>query len=191
MSIRVVFGIDRDLKTVGSKQNKDGFEWLTTVAMEDLDRSEPREEAAHRPVVGEHERREARDAGVASPSGQVGDERAADAAASPAVDDGGGDLGGLRVLGRADVAGDADGTPVPIEGEQRLVAAVIGMREVVDLLCGEVADRGEEAPVARVVSEMGEMVEQQVAVVAVDRADPDRRSVGQPYERAGWPVGRR
>jgi len=69
------------------------------------------EQARHRRVVLCHQRGEPADARGAGAPGQPSEQFGAQPPALPVVDDGDGDLGGLRVGGVADVAGDADAAP--------------------------------------------------------------------------------
>lgn len=70
-------------------------------------------------------------AGIRSrPSHQFG----AEPSTLPAVDDGDRDLGGLRVVGVADVAGDTDTAPVGmIQRAERLVVVVVNVGKVTQL----------------------------------------------------------
>jgi hypothetical protein len=121
-------------------QRDDDFE-ACRITIDDLDWAEASEDPTHSPVVREHERDELANARLAGTPCEFVHQRAAHAPASPPVDHGNRELGGLRVLRRADVASDADGAPIVVQGEERLVATVIGMGEVVELLCCEMPDR--------------------------------------------------
>ena len=74
------------------------------------------------------------DALLAGSFGQPGQQFGAQAAALPAVDDGDGDLGGVRVLAVPDVPGDAHAAPAGVvKRAERLVVAVVDVGEVAQL----------------------------------------------------------
>src|SRR5215472_12210616 len=70
------------------------------------------QQGGYRHVVIGDQRGEAVDAFGAGPGGQPGQQFGAQSTALPVVDDGDGDLGGVRVVGIADVAGDAHAASV-------------------------------------------------------------------------------
>src|SRR5207302_7050038 len=85
-------------------------------------------------VVGGDRRGETADAGLAGPVGQLGQQLGAQPAALPVVGDGDGDLGGLRVGGVPDVAGDAHAALVGgAEGAERLVVVVVHLGVIAQL----------------------------------------------------------
>jgi hypothetical protein len=88
------------------------------------------EQPGHGRVVGRDQRGEAADAFGAGAAAQLGQQLGAEPAALPVVDDGDGDLGGVRVAGVADVAGDADAAAVGlVQRAERLAAFVPRRRE--------------------------------------------------------------
>lgn len=84
-------------------------------------------------VVWQHQRRETSDARIESSLREFVDERAAYAAASPAIGNGSRQFRCLWMLGRTDLASDAHGTPVLFESEERLLLTVIELREVAEV----------------------------------------------------------
>jgi hypothetical protein len=88
------------------------------------------EQRGHGRVVGRDQRGEAADAFGAGAAGQLGQQLGAEPAALPVVDDGEGDLGGVRVARVADVAGDADAAAVGVvHRTEGLVVVVVDVSE--------------------------------------------------------------
>jgi hypothetical protein len=76
----------------------------------------------------------AADAFGAGAAGQLGQQLGAQPAALPVVDDGDGDLGGVRVVGVADVTGDTDAAPAGVlQRAERLVVVVVDIGKVAQL----------------------------------------------------------
>ena len=74
------------------------------------------------------------DAFLAGPVGQPGQQFGAQPPALPVVGDGEGDLGGLRVVGVPDVAGEARAAPVGrVQRDERLVVVMIHVGVVTQL----------------------------------------------------------
>ena len=92
---------------------------------------------AGRGVLGCDLCREAADAFLAGPVRQQPHQLGAKAAPLPVVDDSDGDIGGLRVIGAPDVAGDAHAAPAGvIQRADRLVVVVVDLGEVAQLRRG-------------------------------------------------------
>ena len=72
------------------------------------------QQSRNRRIVGRDQRSEAADARGTGPLRQLSQQFGAEPATLPVVDDGNRELGGLRVVGIADVAGDADTAPVGV-----------------------------------------------------------------------------
>jgi len=92
------------------------------------------EQRGHGRVVGRDQRGEAADAFGAGAAGQLGQQLGAEPAALPVVDDGEGDLGGVRVARVADVTSDADAAPGGVgQRAERFVVMVVDVGEVAQL----------------------------------------------------------
>lgn len=111
------------------------------------------------------------------------------------------DFRSRRIVGVADVAGDAD--PLGgdwVERDERLARAVVRLRELVQLAGADVIDRRAEAAIARQAAQVLQGDPQQRGVLGPDRPDDDIGPVGQQNalprkpraggsRRAGSPIG--
>src|SRR5262249_60101680 len=96
------------------------------------------QQTGHRGVVIGDQSGEAVDAFGSGAAGQPGQQLGAQSAALPVVDDGDGDLGGVRVVGVPDVAGDAHAVPAGlIQSAERLVVVVVDIGGVAQLRRGQ------------------------------------------------------
>ena len=96
------------------------------------------DQAQHRRVVGDQQRGEARDALLAGALGQGLGESRADAVVLPIVGDRDGELGGVRMGGRAYVARDADALSGDrVDRHQGFVVVVVDLGEVGQLGGGQ------------------------------------------------------
>jgi len=92
------------------------------------------QQSGHRRIAGRDQRGGAADAFGAGTLRQLSHQFGAEPPALPVVDDGNRDFGGLRVVGVADVAGDADTASVGVvQCAERLVVVVVDVGEVAQL----------------------------------------------------------
>ncbi len=145
-------------------------------------RAEVVQDLHHRVVRRQHVAAEAADAVLEGGLGEQPQQDRPDPSALVVVEHRDRRLGNGRVVGQADVAGDADARVVRPGGVQRdpgHVVVVVDLGEVADLLVAELVQRRQEAPVARLRRQQGEPVAQPVLVVGPDRAHHDPGAVTQ------------
>ena len=137
----------------------------------------------HRLVVGQHLGDELVDPPLAARLGEVLEQELADAAALVGVLDEEGDLG---VAGPDHVVAP-DGDHVPgHEQDHRDPVAVVDLGEPVEVALGELGHRREEPVVLRLVRDAAVELDQQLAVLRLDRPDVGRAPVAQ--QDVGLPV---
>jgi hypothetical protein len=114
---------------------------------EEARRAEVREHASHGSVVGQHQSGELGDAFLSGAIGQPMQQRLADPASLPGLEDGDCDLRAASSLVIADVAGDSDAlVAIWIDRQQRLVVPAIDLGQILEL--GPVTfDGHEQSPV--------------------------------------------
>jgi hypothetical protein len=103
----------------------------------------------------------------------------AKAASLPFVDHGDGNLGRIGPLGAADVARDADALARLVEGEHRLMVAMVEVGQVTQRPLVELVHRSQEPAVARFGAQALEAPNEQIAVGAAALADAHARAVAQ------------
>ena len=112
--------------------------------------------------------------------GESLDQRAADPAVLPWIEDGARDLGPARIVGDADVAGLTDALPRDlVERHKGLVPLVIDVRRRDQLLRRESIDELAETPKARQRAKAPERDRVVMRILGLDRPDDDPGSVGQ------------
>ena len=141
----------------------------------------------HRLVVGQHLGDELVDPPLAARLGEVLEQELADAAALVGVLDEEGDLG---VAGPDHVVAPDGDHLAGHEQDQRDPVAVVDLGEPVEVALGELGHRREEPVVLRLVGDAAVELDQQLAVLGLDRPDVRRPPVAQ--QDVGLPVpGRR
>jgi hypothetical protein len=150
-------------------------------------RAQPLEDAHGVHVAGQDRRDEALDALLPRAGHQGVEQRRRHAAALPVVDDDDRGLGLTRA--GADEARDADALAgVGVQGHERLVVAVVDAGEVLQVAPAQPRDRREEPPEARLGAEALEPLGERVAILGLDGADRDLRSVPELHALHGAPV---
>ena len=140
--------------------------------------SQPLEQRDGLDVRREDRRLEAAHALLGRTLRQRVEQQPADPAPLPVVGDHDGRLGDVGA--RPHVPGDADAVPRHgVDGDERLVVAVVDAREVVEVAVAEPRHRPEEPAVARLGAQPLEALGQGRPVLGLDRPDVDLRAVAQ------------
>jgi hypothetical protein len=134
-------------------------------------------------LVAEHDLRRAPvDAGRARAGGEALGQHRSDPAVLPWVEDGAGDFGPRRIVGHADVAGDAN--PFPrgrVQGHERLVGHVIDVRQLDELFVSQAIDPLAKPAEAGQSAQAAEPNRELMQILGLDGPDDDLRSVSKPH----------